>query len=332
MPDTPATPATIGYWTAGVARLSERGEVSASGATDTYTVYWPNTAADFGLSDVVSGLPDEGDEHPSNSDLTVAEFKIAEHEPGVVWRRILVVYTRGDEESEGGGSGSESVGKLVALDYPVYTQSGDLVADQVSGAPVLNSAGDVFDSVPTVETLYTGVHWTRRLSSWAKVSPQLALDGTVNAATVTIYGVAFRKRTARLRITARNTFDGSSRPWELDVTVEPRHTFVDSSCDFRPDSTMASYNAVAGLGYDVGWDVPLLDCGYQYLDTSSPPQKFRFTVTDDAGQTSAPQLPQLLTNDGRNNQDGSYPKSILIVRTCAGNTWTALKFKTAAPN
>lgn len=323
-------PATIGYWTAGVARLSERGEVSPSGATDTYTVYWPDTAGAFSLDDVTSGLPAEGDEHPANADLTVAEFRIAEHEPGVVWRRIQVVYTRGEEEEEGGSGGSESIGKLTALDYPIYTQSGDLVADQVSGAPVLNSAGDVFDSVPTVETLYTGVHFTRRLSSWAKVQPQLALNGTVNSAAVTVYGVAFRKRTARLRITARNTLDGSSRPWELDVTIEPRHAYVDASCAFRPDSTMAAYDAVAGRGYDLGWDVAILDCGYQYLDGGGA--KVRFTTVDANGAETAPQLPQLLKADGGSNQDGGYPQSFLVVRTCAGDAWTALKFKTAAPN
>ena len=319
--------ATLGYWTEGVARLTERGEVSASGATDIYTVYWPTTndaAHPFSLDDVVSGLPEEGAEHPANADLTVAEFKVADCTPGEVFRRISVVYSRGDEESEG-GSGSESLGKLTALDYPIYTQSGDLVADFESGAPVINSAGDVFDSVPTVETLYTGVHWTRRLSTWAKVAGQLALSGTVNSAAVTIYGVAFRKRTARLRITARNTFDGSSRPWELDVTVEPRHCFVESGAAFLPDSTMASYDAVPGQGYDVGWDVPLLECGFQYLDNGA---KVRFILADG----SNPPIPQLLTSDGRSNADGSYPKSILVVRTCKGDTWSALKYKTTAPN
>lgn len=326
-------PTTMGPWTAGVARLSERGEVSTTGATDVYTVYWPDTSGTFTLSDVTSGLPATGDAHPANADLVVSEFRVGDHEPGVVWRRISVVYSRGENEEESGSGGSESIGTLTALDYPIYTQSGDLVADQVSGAPVLNSAGDVFDSVPTVETLYTGVHWTRRLSSWAKVSPQLALSGTVNAATVTIYGIEFRKRTARLRITARNTFDGSSRPWELDVTVEPRHTFVDSSCAFRPDPNMAAYDAVAGLGYDLGWDVAILDCGYQWLDTSaSPPEKVRFTVRGESGAESAPQLPQLLTAEGRSNQEGTYPKSFLVVRTCQGSDWTGLKFKTSAPN
>ena len=324
---------SIGYWTAGAARLSERGEVSPTGATDVYTVYWPDTAGAFSLDDVTGGLPAEGDEHPANADLTVAEFRIAEHEPGVAWRRVSVIYTRGEEEEESGGGGTSSIGKLTALDYPIYTQSGDLVADQASGAPILNSAGDVFDSVPTVEALYTGVHWTRRLSTWDKVKDQLALSGTVNSAAVTIYGVAFRKRTARLRITARNTFDGSSRPWELDVTVEPRHTFVESGAAFRPDSTMALYDSVAGRGYDIGWDVAILDCGFQYLDTSAtPPARVRFTVVDDAGNKSAPQVPQLLTAEGRSNQDGQYPKSFLVVRTAAGDPWTALKFKTAAPN
>ena len=324
---------SIGYWTAGAARLSERGEVSPTGATDVYTVYWPDTAGAFSLDDVTGGLPAEGDEHPANADLTVAEFRIAEHEPGVAWRRVSVIYTRGEEEEESGSGGTSSIGKLVALDYPIYTQSGDLVCDQASGAPVLNSAGDMFDSVPSIESLFFGVHWTRRLSTWDKVKDQLALAGTVNSAAVTIYGVAFRKRTARLRITARNTLDGSSRPWELDVTVEPRHTFVDSSCAFRPDSTMAAYDAVAGRGYDIGWDVAIVDAGYQYLDTSTTPAtKIRFTVSDDAGNRSAPQVPQLLTAEGRSNQDEQYPKSILVVRTAAGDPWTNLKFKTAAPN
>lgn len=320
---------TLGYWTEGVARLTERGEVSASGATDIYTVYWPTTndaAHPFSLDDVVSGLPEEGDEHPANADLTVAEFKVADCSPGEVFRRISVVYSRGDEESESGGSGSESLGKLTALDYPIYTQSGDLVADFESGAPVINSAGDVFDSVPTVETLYTGVHWTRRLSTWSKVAGQLALSGTVNSAAVTIYGVAFRKRTARLRITARNTFDGSSRPWELDVTVEPRHCFVESGAAFLPDSTMASYDAVPGQGYDVGWDVPLLECGFAFLGEGG--QKIRFATFDNVPTP----LPQLLTNDGRSNADGSYPKAILVVKTCKGDAWSALKYKTTAPN
>lgn len=331
MPDP--TPASLGYWTAGVARLTERGEVSASGATDIYTVYWPDTAGAFSLADVTSGLPAEGDVHPANTDLTVSEFRIAEHEPGVVWRRISVVYSSGEEEKEGGGgSPEESIGKLTALDYPIYTQSGDLVADQESGLPVLNSAGDVFDSVPTVEALYTGVHWTRRLSTWDEAKNQLALSGTVNSAAVTIYGVAFRKRTARLRITARNTLDGSRRPWELDVTVEPRHTFVDSGAQYRPDSQMGAYESVQGRGYDIGWDVAILDCGYQYLDTSkSPPEKVMFVVKDAAGNESAPQLPQLLKSNGEDGRTYSS-QSFLVVKTCAGSAWAALKYNTAAPN
>ena len=325
-----ADPVTLGYWTAGVARLSERGEVSPTGATDVYTVYWPDTAGAFALDDVASGLPEYGDEHPADADLVATEFRVADHEPGVPFRRVSVIYSRGEEEEEGSGSGAESIGTLTALDYPVYTQSGDLVADRVSGAPVLNSAGDVYDSVPSVEALYTGVHFVRRLATWSKVSPQLALSGFVNSAAVTVYGVAFRKRTARLRITARNTRDGSARPWELDVTVEPRHCYVDASCAFRPDSTMAAYELVAGRGYDVGWDLPLLDCGYRYLDTGGG--KVRFVDVDANGGESAPQLPCLLTVDGRNNQNGAYPKSFLVVQTAPGDAWTDLKYKDTPPN
>lgn len=323
------TPATLGYWTDKTARLAVAGEVrfSSEGAPQSVADVWrfwveskAAAAAHLDLS-AISGLPRPGDSHPTYTALQVVGYQLAEYEPGRNFRDVTVEYEfPGEADDEGGGGTTVEIGKITALDFPLYTQGGDLVADVETGAPVLNAAGDVFDSVPQVEEIFTGVHFVRRM----KKSPRelLALSGTVNGASVKAFGITFQARTARLRLVARYLFDGSRRPWELDVTIEPRHNFVDSSCAFLPSGAETGRPSEAGRGYDFGWDVALLECGYQYLDANA--QKVRFTVTGDDGTQTAPQLPQLLKGDGGSNQDGSYPKAILIVKTAKGADWSDL--------
>ena len=324
-------PTTFGYWEDQTARLAAAGEVrfSSEGTPQSVSDVWrfwlaskDASNAQISFSDI-HDLPQPGDAHPEYPDLQVVGYRLADYEPGRNFRDVTVEYEYpGEADDEGSGSSVVEIGKITALDYPLYTQSGDLVANVETGAPVLNAAGDVFDSVPQVEEIFTGVHFVRRM----KKSPRelLALSGTVNSAQVKAFGITFPARTARLRLVARYTFDGSRRPWELDVTIEPRHNFVDSTCAFLPAGAETGRPSETGRGYDFGWDVALLECGYQYRDATTG-QKLRFTVVGDDNTQTAPQLPQLLKSDGDSNQNGTYPKAILIVKTAKGADWTDLK-------
>lgn len=326
------TPASLGYWTDKTARLAVAGEArfSSEGTPQSVSDVWrcwvaskAAAAAHLDLSDI-AGLPQPGDTHPKFTDLQVVGYSIAEYEPGRNFRDVTVEYEfpgAADDEG-GGGGGTEEVGKITALDYPLYTQSGDLVADVETGAPVLNSAGDVFDSVPQIEEIFTGVHFVRRTKK--SNNALLPLSGTVNLTQIKAFGITFPARTVRLRLQQRYMFDGSRRPWELDVTLEPRHNFVESGCAFLPTGAETGRPSEAGRGYDFGWDVALLECGFQYIDSGTH-EKVRFTVTADDNTKTAPQLPQLLKSDGDSNQDGQYPKAVLIVKTAKGADWTALK-------
>lgn len=296
--------------------------------TDTWTIYMSNPSARLDVSTPAAlGLPVLGSPHPLSEDLELVEYRVKEHEPGQLFREVECVYESGGEnESEGEGSQAVEVGRLTALDWPAYTATGDLVSDQVTGAEVLNSAGDVFDSVPQYEETWIGVHFVRRVRNWP--SGIIALAGTVNSARVTIYGVTFEPRTARLRVGCRYLFDGSKRPYELDITVEPRHMVVDTNTsELRPVGIENNYS-MDGTKIDVGWDVALLDCGFQYLDSGGNP--VRFTVEDETGNRSAPQLPQLLDADGHDGRDASH-KSFFVVQTAIGNDWQKLKAKERAP-
>ena len=318
MPDP--TPATIGYWTAGTARLAKHGEAKFGddqkpvSCSDVYKVYVTDTTARLALSSV-SGLPAVGSAHATYTNLVLSGYRVTDHEPGEKFREIVCDYEDGVTESTGGQT-PEEIGRVTALDYPAYTATGDLVSDQISGDTVLNSAGDLFDSVPQFEQIWTGVHFVRRVSAFP--SAILALAGTVNSVSVTCYGVTFGKRTARLRVGCRYLFDGSKRPYELDITLEPRHTIIDPT-NIR-QAVSADYEAVGG-NIDIGWDIALVDCGFLYLDGG---RKVRFTVIDENGGESAPQLPQPLTKDGGDGRSASH-KSLLIVRTATGDTWATLQ-------
>lgn len=333
-------PPNIGPWNSLVARLTRHGDVrcddegTPQAVEDTYTVYLPTPSTRLDLS-TVQGLPQTTPpgKHPVFSNLSLVGYRVAEHEPGQLFREIICEYEAdGDDESSGGDEPQE-IGKLVALDYPSYTATFDLATDQLTGAPVINAAGDVFDSVPQIETVWTGVHFTRRVKSHPAAA--LALSGSVNSASVTVYGLTFAPRTARVRVTSRFAFDGSRRPYELDVTIEPRHAYVDSSAALLPTGVEQAmgYATVAGRGYDIGWDVALLECGFQYLNIAAGSgEKVRFTTVGDDGSETAPQLPQLLKSDGDSNQAGTYPPVYLIVRTAAGNSWDALNLVASAPS
>lgn len=333
MPDT--TP-TLAHWTALSARLSRHGEIrygddgNAESTSDEYTVWVPATAARVVLADV-AGLPAIGAKHPAEQSLVLSALRFAEHEVGQQFRTIVAEYSIPGVTESTSGEEPEEIGVLVALDYPSYTQQGDLVCDQLSGLPVRNSAGDVFDSVPQVESVWTGVHFVRRVKTFP--AGILALAGTVNSGSVTCYGVTFTPRTARLKIGCRYAFDDSARPWELDITLEPRHTFTDSGADYVPADVLTEmgYGSVSGRGYDIGWDVALLECGFQYWDNSTnPPEKYRFTIEGDDGTQTAPQLPQLLKSNGEDGRD--YPPAILVVRTATGSDWAALALESGPPS
>lgn len=331
MPDS--TQQTIGTFVENAAKLTRHGSVQYSDAgaaqsvTDVWMVYLKDPADRLDISQI-DGLPNIGDAHSLSDGMELTGYRVREHEPGQLLREIECIYeANGVTESEGSGGSATEIGRVTALDWPAYTSSGDLASDQVDGTPVVNSAGDVFDSVPQYEETWIGVHFVRRVKKWP--SDIIALAGTVNSAAITIYGVTFNARAGRLRVGCRYLFDGSERPYELDITVEPRHNQIDTNkTTIRPSGISGNYTSV-GTIVDLGWDMALLDCGFQFKDDND--NLVRFTVIDENGRESAPQLPQLLDADGHDGRDDSH-KSTLVVRTAPGNAWTALKAPTVAPS
>lgn len=329
----------LGAFVYGTARLSSYGSPShtpsgaVSSVTDEYAVLVPAGVAV--TPEQLDGLPAPGSPHPVWGDrVQLVALRVRDQEPGSRVRTVEAVYERVGTVvapvDPGHPVPPEQRPMLLALDYPCREISADLIADALTGDPVLNSAGDPFERVPARRILLPGVHWTWSANS--RPAADLALSGTVNSAAITIYGLAIGARCGMLRVTSRYEPDAADRPWVTDYTVELATTPVHGDW-YAPAGADARYGAAPGGGIDAGWDAALLEVGYVYLSSSGGETlRVRATETDERGHTVAPSSPVLLTSSG-GRESGTAPRGgYLLVASAPGADWSALGAPSDVPD
>lgn len=158
----------------------------------------------------------------------------------------------------------------------------DLMNDAVTGAAVMNSAKEPFDSVPQREMLLPCVSF-RRISA-KHPSFYAPYNGTVNNVSVTVMGITFAKHCARILIEAKRIEEGEDEQdagkYEYSFRIEG------ASNMYAPNSSTSPV--------DIGWDVSMLDCGYSYLDEANRAHPIMIEGAD--GSFVRPTSPQLLCN------------------------------------
>lgn len=311
----PAYPATIGAWPKRHARLVQAGTLALDAGgiprsvTDTWAVYLdPYERPDPAT---IVGLPAKNDRHPQYPYLIRGglEFRSAAERSGsVVWFVSVAYAPSGASTSYSGGSGSGSAAtiacRILAREWPIYASQVDL-ATAVDGTPVLTPAGQPYDRVPTITRRLVGARVVRAESGWPAVA--IGLDNTINSAAVTVLGIAFAKHRARLEVTVEDTLAvGSDDRYRVTYDVIP------ASCPYSVDGDPA----------EAGWDLPLLACGYAYLDGDG--NLVRATdPSDDGGEPTPSAQPVLLAADGTRLADGDDPVYD-VVQAYAEASWAAL--------
>ena len=279
MPD----PQPIGKFTPGVARLIQPGavEYDDNDVPQSVTDTWGVVLA-YGTRPVlgsISGLPAGGSAHPSYPYLLRAGVTIrnqVEFQGSRVWL-VDVAYAPQDPEQPG----VESAVRILEKAWPIYEVESDLVADASTGDPVLNSAGEPYDRVPTIKRRYMGARVKRAEQNWP--SAAAALDGTLNKTPVRILGILFSSRCARIEIDVEDTLAvGSDSRYHVTYNIVPAHNYYGTSGD--PPAPL-----------DAGFDVPLIEQGFSYL---SGGELVRATVADANGAETPTPLPVLLDASG----------------------------------
>ena len=187
------------------------------------------------------------------------------------------------------------------------TAERELVTD-VDGTPVVNSAGDPFDSVPSVSTpapvFSKAVRYKARQSGW------FGSNCTVNAAQVTIGGVEFAAGTLLCTIAEERGIGDEVWPYRYTVRLKYR--------------TNKQTIGNAQTPVECGWDAVVADTGMREKDPATGKPKLIRVISAETGEPATVTSPALLDGEGQAQQaGGSYtPKPYNFrFKAYAAATW-----------
>jgi hypothetical protein len=139
----------------------------------------------------------------------------------------------------------------------------------------------------------------------------MTLNGTVNNGAITILGLSFEHHCARLKMQVNQV--AAAKPYE--VTYE-----IIGMTNIAPAEGYGT-----GTFEDWGWDIPMVECGYQFYDDNG--QLCKFTTIDASGTEREVSTPQLLDFDGHDAR-GTNPHISRFV-PYPDDSWSSLNFPTS---
>jgi hypothetical protein len=239
------------------------------------------------------GVPEIGSAHPQYSGLYVQSYDV--QEGGDNDKRTLIVTANYGPQTIETGEGTGDASRVEEWGWDDGTDEIELTSGQ-DGTPVLNSAGDPFESVPKIMTpspVFTKVvKYKIRKSGWNTAFC------TVNSNAVTIGGISFPARSLLCTISEKRLLDGGE--WKYRYTVKLRYK--------KNLVKIEGSNALV----DIGWDVAVLDAGMREKITNGSTVEKRLIreIDKETGKTCVVTSPALLDGSGAKLASGGTPYNI----------------------
>lgn len=238
-------------------------------------------AVGFSPAWTYTGLPNVGDAHPTLTGYKVATREFEEGQ-GKDKTTVTVTVNYAPETSETSGSGQDQ--RTCVVDDWGWNEGTDEkeLTSGIDGTPVLNSAGDPFESAPTVSapapTFTKVMKFKSRQSGWGDVMC------CVNQSAVTIGGISFPAGSLLCTVLEKRII--GSKDWKYQYTVNLKYK-----------SNMVKLNGSDTLT-DIGWDVAVSDSGMRELDENG--KKVLIKMKDkETGKMCNVTSPALLDGQGK---------------------------------
>lgn len=316
-------PVTIGAFVTNVARLTDRGprnyiKGALESFMDTYTVVMASDS-DEPTPENVTGLPAYGSRYAANEKLRVRDVKFTQKDPrSRVWT-VEVSYksatmTVSQQGQEGDGTDWD-------VSWGMAESSADITSDLYEDGPLVNSAGDPFDSVPQKTCFAPEI--TLETDS-ATFPAAYARSGFVNSEPITICGVKFGRNCALLRVIVASS-GNEARPFHVTYTVTGRINCIPANSVPTWLNTGASTEATG----DIGWNEALVQCGFNCMTGSEAEgggDKVKITITDAEGNVREPSVPMPLDENGRL----ADAPAIRVIRVYPETSFSAFGFPASA--
>lgn len=229
-------------------------------------------------------IPSIGTVHPERPGYYVARYDVRQPDgTGKATLDVDVIYSARSFVTEGGGGGEP--GEDCRIDqwgWDDGTAERELVQG-VDGTPVLNSAGDPFDSVPKVST--PAPTFTKVVRFGARKSGWFGFNCKVNDANVTIGGVQFPPRTLICSISERLEPTAEKWPYVYQVRLQYRSNMATVGTATTPE--------------ECGWDAVVTDAGMREIDATTHKIKLIQVMSSETGQPATVTSPELLDGTGQ---------------------------------
>lgn len=239
------------------------------------------------FSDGTTSIPLIGTVHPARPGFFVSKYDVKQPTGGdKSTLDVTVHYAAAGYTTTGGGGEPVVVDSIVEQwGWDDGTSQRDLItAVDTNHTPVLNSAGDVFDSVPQIEvpapTFTKVVRFATRKTGW------FGYNCKVNTADTTIGGVTCAAGT--LLCTVAESVEPSNEKWPYKYTVRLRYR-----------SNLAEIGTGGSGGWEeCGWDVVITDAGMRQLDSTTGKLKLIQVVSEETGLPATVTSSELLDGGG----------------------------------
>ena len=235
------------------------------------------------------GVPEIGSAHPNYPGLFVQSYDVQEGS-GKDKQILIVTANYAPETTETSGTGQDAVTCIVdEWGWDDGTDEKELITGE-DGTPVLNSAGDPFDSVPKVSApapVFTKtMRFRQRQSGWNTAFC------TVNDSAVTIGGVSFSAGTLLCTVIEKRII--GEKDWKFRYTVRLR--YKSNRVKLQGSNSLT----------DIGWDVAIADAGMRELDGQDGKKLIR-AIDKETGKMCTVTSPALLDGSGAKLADGEEP-------------------------
>lgn len=236
------------------------------------------------------GVPKIGSQHPVYHGLRVQDYDVSQPEgAGKSTLDVTVKYGPADitetpEDPTTDPPTPETIEAVTEWGWDDGTGEKELVSTvEASPKAVVNSAGDPFDSVPTVSV--PTPTFTKVVRSSAR-KPYSAYLCTVNDRALTIGDMTCPTGTLLCSVAEKKVIGEWRLPYEYTVRLRYRSNIVP--------------NAETGVDTEVGWDATAVDAGMRELDTSASPPALKLIqiVSKETGQPATVTAPELLDGHG----------------------------------
>lgn len=268
-------------------------DVTENGATNIQLHYqvvlsdpMPATQLITAFTDGTTAIPAINSEHPARQGMYVSKYSISQ--PKGAAKNTLDVTVEYSATGASTDNTQDDPGEEpVATDNQVLewgwddgTTSRELVQD-INGNPVINSAGDPFDSVPEVESPAPTFTKVVKFATARSYSQYLC---AVNANEVQIGSVTCPPNTLLCMISEKMNIGDEVWPYTYTIKLKYRTNKVKRGTD-------------AAVG-EFGWCVAVVDAGMREIDDATGKLKLIQVVSQETGQPANVTAPELLDGDG----------------------------------